>query len=131
MKRFNQHRSLALAGLTLLSFVALGGCSSEGTRPEAVMTQAKTVVDQADRAGARSYAAFDLNNAHSKLKKAEAEMALGKYNNARHLAKEAKVDAELALGKMQTAKRKEAEVQLDQSMQSLKNEVHSKENNAQ
>ena len=58
-------------------------------------------------------------------------MALGKYNNARHLAKEAKVDAELALGKMQTAKRKEAEVQLDQSMQSLKNEVHSKENNAQ
>lgn len=131
MKFFNQHARLALTGVTLLSFVGLGGCSSEGARPDAVMTQAKTVVDQADRAGTRSYAAFDLNNAHSKLKKAEEEVKLGKYNNARYLAKEAKVDAELALGKTETAKAKEAEVQLDQSMRSLKKEINTKENGDQ
>ncbi|MHB1606284.1 MAG: DUF4398 domain-containing protein [Leptospirales bacterium] len=117
--------------VAVLSAIMLSSCMKAETKPVNSMTQAQTVVDQADRAGTRNYAAFDLNNAQSKLKKAEEEMKMGKYKEARYLAKEAKVDAELALAKTQTAKRKEAETQLKQSMQSLQNETEKQGNSAQ
>ncbi|MHB8423303.1 MAG: DUF4398 domain-containing protein [Leptospirales bacterium] len=117
--------------VAVLYAIMLSSCMKAETKPVNSMTQAQTVVDQADRAGTRNYAAFDLNNAQSKLKKAEKEMKMGKYKEARYLAKEAKVDAELALAKTQTAKRKEAETQLKQSMQSLQNETEKQGNSAQ
>lgn len=125
----NRNRSRGLlVGAALLSAITLGGCMSEGPVPDQAMTQAKTVVDQAERAGTRNYAAFDLNNAQAKLKQAQDAMTKGDYKEAGYLAKEAKVDAELALAKTQKAKTKEAETQLEQSMQSLHNEVNSSAN---
>lgn len=118
-------------GIALMAAMAFGGCMNSEQKPDSILTQAGTVVDQADRAGTRSYAAFDLNNAHSKLKKAKEEMKNGDYKKARYLAEEAKVDAELAIAKTQTAKTKEAETQLKQSMQSLQNEIDTTGNTPQ
>ncbi len=118
-------------GIALMAAMAFGGCMNSEQKPDSILTQAGTVVDQADRAGTRTYAAFDLNNAHSKLKKAKEEMKKGDYKKARYLAEEAKVDAELAIAKTQTAKTKEAETQLKQSMQSLQNEIDTTGNTPQ
>ena len=118
-------------GIALIAAMSFGGCMSSEQKPDSLLTQAGMVVDQADRAGTRTYAAFDLNNAHSKLKKAKKEEKKGDYKKARYLAKEAKVDAELAIAKTQTAKTKEAESQLKQSMQSLQNEINTTGNTPQ
>ena len=124
MKTSVNKRNMAFTGAAIFGIVALGGCMGEGPKPDSILIQAQTVVDQADRAGTRNYAAFDLNNAHSKLKDAEEKMNAGEYKKARYLAKEAKVDAELALAKTQTAKVKESEAQIRQSLQTLKNEIN-------
>ena len=120
-----------VTGVALMVAMTFGGCMNSEQKPDSALSQAGTVVDQADRAGTRTYAAFDLNNAHSKLKKAKEEMKNGDYKEARYLAKEAKVDAELAIAKTQTAKTKESETQLKQSMQSLQNEIDTTGNTPQ
>ncbi|EQD30914.1 conserved hypothetical protein, secreted, partial [mine drainage metagenome] len=85
---------LAMTGIVFLSTLTLAGCMSSGPRPDVAISQAKTAVDQADRAGTRNYAAYDLTLAKDKLKKAKKEMKEGDYKEARFLANEAKVDAE-------------------------------------
>jgi len=117
---------LALIGATIL----LGGCASEGLKPDNSLARAKMMVDQADRAGTRNYDAVDLIAAQTKFKEARKKMKMGDYKSARYLADEARVDAELALAKTQTAKTKEAETQLDKSLQSLQNEIDNKENSS-
>ncbi len=82
-------------------------------KPVNLLTQAKTVVDQADRDGTRAYAAYDLNKAHLHLKEAREEMKKGRYRRAHYLASEAKVEAELAIAKTQTLKTKAAEKQVE------------------
>jgi predicted S18 family serine protease len=119
----NQPR-LAITATVFFSLMVLGGCMSSGPKPDVEISQAKTAVDQADRAGTRSYAAYDLTLAKDKLKKAKKEMKEGDYKEAKFLANEAKVDAELAEAKTQTAKTKEAEAELKKSMQSLEKEVN-------
>ncbi|MCL4485785.1 MAG: DUF4398 domain-containing protein [Nitrospirae bacterium] len=115
---------VASATIALCAAIALSSCSSSGPKPVIALSEAKTAVDQADRAGTRNYAAFDLTMAQDKLKKAEKEMKEGDYKEARYLADEAKVDAQLALAKTLKAKTKEAETQLMQSMHSLKHEIN-------
>ena len=117
---------LALIGATIL----LGGCASEGLKPDKSLARAKMMVDQADRAGTRNYDAVDLIAAQTKIKDAQKKMKMGDYKSARYLANEARVAAELALAKGQTARRKEAETQLEKSLQSLQNEIDNKENSS-
>ncbi|MDA8059133.1 MAG: DUF4398 domain-containing protein [Leptospirillum sp.] len=124
MNSFINRPRLVIAGSVFFAALALGGCMSSGPKPDVEISQAKTAVDQADRAGTRNYAAYDLTLAQDKLKKAKKEMKEGDYKEARFLASEAKVDAELAEAKTQTAKTKEAEAELKKSMQSLEKEMN-------
>ena len=97
---------------------------SDEPKPDLSISQARTEVDQADRAGARSYAAFELNKSHVKLQKAEESMKKGDYKKAGYLAKEAKVDAELAIAKTQEETAKVAETELRKSREALKSELN-------
>jgi cellobiose-specific phosphotransferase system component IIA len=112
----------------IMAVMALGGCANLNKKPRNVLTKAETVVTQADRAGTRAYAAYDLNKAHLKLKMAKQEMNAGHYRKARYLADEAKVDAELAIAKTQTDKTKAAEGQINKSTQSLHKSVGTTDN---
>lgn len=105
--------------LTLAVSIAaatLGGCANLHKKPVSLLTQAKTVVAQADRDGTRAYAAYDLNKAHLHLKEAKEEMKKNHYRRAHYLAAEAKVEAELAIAKTQTLKSKAAEKQVGSSV---------------
>ena len=131
MKESIHHTRKIFAGVALSAAMILTGCTNSEQKPTGTLTQAETIVDQADRAGTRKYAAFDLSRAHIKLDKAREAMNEKHYKKARYLAKEAKVDAELAIAKTQTKKTKEAETQLKQSMQLLQNEIDSNGNTPQ
>ncbi len=111
-------------GLLILFAIVLSGCMSDEPKPDLSMSQARTAVDQADRAGARTYAAFELNKSHVKLQKAEENMKKGDYKKAGYLAKEAKVDAELAIAKTQEETARVAETELRKSREALKNELN-------
>lgn len=111
-------------GVLIFSAIVLSGCMSDEPKPDLSISQARTEVDQADRAGARSYAAFELNKSHVKLQKAEESMKKGDYKKAGYLAKEAKVDAELAIAKTQEETAKVAETELRKSREALKSELN-------
>ncbi len=119
MKHPARLRHILFTGTALTAALTLGGCANLNKKPANVLTQAKTVVNQADRAGTRAYAAYDLHKAHLHLKKAEEEMNHGHYKRARYLASEAKVEAELAIAKTQTQKTRAAEKQINKSINSI------------
>ena len=118
MKHPVRLKGVLFTGTALIAAMTLGGCANINKKPVNVLTKAKTVVAQADRAGTRAYAAYDLNKAHLHLKNAEREMNKGHYKRARYLATEAKVEAELAIAKTQTQKSKAAERQIERSINS-------------
>jgi hypothetical protein len=74
------------------------GCASEGTQPSGEMVRARTMVEQADKAGAQRYpdAAADLQRAHDELSNADLAITAKKYDDARRYAENAAADAELA-----------------------------------
>lgn len=95
-----------------IAAATLGGCANLHKKPTGLLTQAQTVVTQANRDGTRAYAAYDLNKAHLHLREAKEAMGKDHYRRARYLASEAKVEAELAIAKTQTLKSKAAEKQV-------------------
>ncbi len=131
MNPFKKMSVLALTGTLLVTPALLTGCASSGPSAEPDITKAKTVIEQAERDGTRDFAAYDLNEAKTKLKEANKMMSMGKNRQARYLSEEARVEAELAMAKARTAKSKEAEKQLDQSMDSLQNAVDKTGNSPQ
>lgn len=116
MKYQIRFRRRLLAWTASIAAVTLGGCAHLGKKPTNTLTQARMVVTQADRGGARAYAAYDLNKAHLHLKQATEDMNTGHYRKARYLAAEAKVEAELAIAKTRTDKTKAAEKQVRKSI---------------
>lgn len=60
------------------------------------MTRAKTLIEQADRAGVQRYAAADLQRAHDEFSNAERAVGEKKFNEARRYAESAEADADVA-----------------------------------
>lgn len=60
------------------------------------LTQARTLVEQAEKAQAGRYAPADLQRAHEELSEADAANGAGKYDLARSDAESAAVDADVA-----------------------------------
>jgi hypothetical protein len=73
------------------------GCAT--TRPEPEITRARTLIEQAEKAGAQQYAAVELDQARNKLRLADAANRDGKHDEARSRANEAAADAELAMAR--------------------------------
>lgn len=93
---------------SLLSLGALGGaallaaCASVPP-PDDALASAEATYQQAEAAGAATYAPADMLNARTKLDDAQAAVADEYYAKARRLAEEAQADSQVALAKSRAA----------------------------
>lgn len=108
----------AIAALALA-----GGCASSAQKPVEQLTQARTLIQQAERGGAQQHAAADLEQARGKLSRAEAASQEGDQESSLRLAKEAAADAELAHAKSSAAEARSAQQELEQGLETLRKET--------
>jgi hypothetical protein len=98
------------------------GCAST-PRADPEITRARTLVEQAEKAGAQQYAAVELDQARNKLRLADAANKDGKRDEARARANEAAADAELAMARTNSGEAKKAADQVEQSTETLRREA--------
>ena len=103
--------------------LTLGGCASEGAPPQAELARARTLVEQADKAGAQRYAAADLERAHRELTDAESASDARKYTEARLDAESAAADADLAVARAADGEAERAAQQVAQANETLRAET--------
>jgi hypothetical protein len=115
-----RHTALAVAA----AFAALGaGCASNEARPTEELTRARTLVDQAERTGARQFASAELQSARDKLRRADAAAEEEEHAVARRLAVEASLDAELAAVKSRSGQAEAAAEEVAASVATLRDEA--------
>jgi hypothetical protein len=102
--------------------VCAGGCATQGPQPTQEMTRAKTVIEQADRAGAQRYAAADLQRAHDQFSNAERANGEKKYDDARRYAQSAEADAEVATARASAGEAQRAAHEVSQGNETLRQE---------
>jgi membrane-bound lytic murein transglycosylase len=102
--------------------IVSAGCAST-PRPDPEITRARTLVEQAEKAGAQQYAAVDLDHARDKLRLATAANDDKKYDEARARANEAAADAELALARTNSGEAKKSAQEVRESTETLRNEA--------
>jgi membrane-bound lytic murein transglycosylase len=108
--------------------IVSAGCAST-PRPDPEITRARTLVEQAEKAGAQQYAAVELDQARNKLRLATAANEDRKYDEARARANEAAADAELALARTNSGEAKKAADQVQESTDTLRQEAQRNEAN--
>jgi hypothetical protein len=102
--------------------IVSAGCAS--TPPaDSEITRARTLVEQAEKAGAQQYAAVELDHARNKLRLADAANKDGKRDEARARANEAAADAELAMARANSGEAKKAAEQVQDSTDTLRREA--------
>jgi hypothetical protein len=99
-----------------------GGCATQGPQPTEEMTRARTLIEQADRAGAQRYAAADLQRAHDELNNADKANAEKKYDDARRYAASAAADADVAVARAGAGEAQRAAEEVAQSNATLRQE---------
>jgi hypothetical protein len=110
-----------LIAVSLLGAVLAGGCAS-APQPSADLTQARTLVEQAEQSGAAEFASADLASARSKLQMAD-HQAHDKPEQSIRLAQEASVDARVALARTNAAKAQVALRDVNAGTRTLRNET--------
>ena len=117
-----QKPNTAIAVAAVLA--ALGaGCGSNEARPTEELTRARTIIDQAERTGARQHASSELQMAHEKLRRADAAAEEEENAVARRLAVEASLDAELAAAKSRSGQAEAAAEEVAASVSTLRDEA--------
>ncbi len=111
----------SLIAVAALGTLLAGGCAS-APQPSADLTQAHTLVDQAEQSGAAELASADLASARSKLQMADQD-ARDKPEQSIRLAQEATVDARVALARTNAAKAQMALRDVNAGTQTLRNET--------
>jgi hypothetical protein len=106
----------------------LAGCATT-PRPTAEITRARTLIEQAEKAGAQQYAAVELDQARNKLRLADAASNDGKNDEARARANEAAADAELAMARTNSGEAKKAADEVQDSTDTLRREAERNEAN--
>jgi hypothetical protein len=102
------------------------GCAST-PRPTAEITRARTLIEQAEKAGAQRYAAVELDQARNKLRLAEAAAEDGKQDEARARANEAAADAELAQARTTSGEAEKAAEEVQRGTETLRQESERKQ----
>ena len=115
-------RSLLAPAAALVCGLA-SGCAIEGPEPREDMAQARTLVDQADRANAQRYAPADAQRAHDELNGAERNYGAKKYNEARADAESAAVDADLATARASAGAAQNAATEVTHGNDTLRQET--------
>ncbi|MEJ1962471.1 MAG: DUF4398 domain-containing protein [Gammaproteobacteria bacterium] len=100
------------------------GCASNANRPTSEITRARTLIEQAEKAGAQQYAAEQLDQARNKLRLANAAAEDGKNDEARARANEAAADAELAQARANSGEAKKAANEVEKSTETLERETN-------
>ena len=96
------------------------GCATE--HPTEI-TRARTLIEQAEKAGAQRYAAAELTQARDKLKQADDLANNGKADAARARANEAAADAELATQRASAGDAQRAANEVAKGTESLQRET--------
>jgi hypothetical protein len=115
-------RSGNLPAVAVLLCGAVVGCATQGPQPTEEMTRARTLVEQADRAGAQRYAAADLQRAHDQLNNADRANAEKKYDEARRYAESAAADADVAQARASAGEAQHAATEVGQGNETLRQE---------
>jgi hypothetical protein len=97
------------------------GCATKQPSPEIV--RAQTLIEQAEKAGARQYAADQLDHARDNLRLANAAQRDGKEDEARARANEAAADAQLAQSRAQSGVAEKAANEVQRSTDVLQREA--------
>lgn len=114
----------AAAIAVIAALAALGtGCGSNEPRPTEELTRARTLIDQAERTGARQFASAELQMAHEKMRRADAAAEEEEFVVARRLAAEASLDAELAAAKSRSGQAEAAAEEVAASVATLRDEA--------
>jgi hypothetical protein len=101
--------------------ILCAGCATTD-RPVAEITRARTLIEQAEKAGAQRYAAVELDQARNKLLLASAAAEDGKNEEARARANEAAADAELAQARATSGEAKKAADEVERGTETLERE---------
>lgn len=115
----------AAATLGVCAVLLVTGCASNP--PVAEVSRARTLIEQAERAGAQQYAPVELDDARNKLRLANAAMEDGKDDEARARATEAAAGAELAQAKASSTAAERAAAEVQQSTETLRREAERRE----
>ena len=99
------------------------GCASEGPAPREQMAQARTLVEQADKADAQRYAAADVQRAHEELASAQRNYDAKKYDEARADAESAAADADLATARASAGAAQHAATEVARGNNALRDET--------
>jgi hypothetical protein len=111
----------AIGPVIAASILILSACA--GTPPKAELGAAEAAVSEADRAGAATRAPVELNNARTKLQRAQDAASRNRHEEAARLAREAEADAQLASAKSQSAAANAALTQIRQGTSTMQEEV--------
>jgi hypothetical protein len=101
--------------------VLCAGCAAKQPTPE--ITRAQTLIEQAEKSGARQYAADQLDSARSNLRLANAASRDGKEDEARARANEAAADAQLAQSRAQSGIAQKAAEAVERGTEVLQREA--------
>lgn len=113
----------ALIGALAAAALA-AGCAGGPPRPTEEMARAKTLIEQAEQAGAQQYAAAEMSEARDKLQAADKASEKGDTEVAQRLARESTLDARLALARANSGKAKVAAAEVSQSVETLRREAN-------
>jgi hypothetical protein len=113
----------ALNGFLVAAALGLlcAGCATKQPTPE--ITRAQTLIEEAEKSGARQYAADQLDSARSNLRLANAAQRDGKEEEARARANEAAADAQLAQSRAQSGTAQKAADEVQRSTDVLQRET--------
>jgi Domain of unknown function (DUF4398) len=116
--------------ICILAVACATGCATQSPELTGEMTRAKTLVDQADRAGAQRYAAADLQRAHDELTNADRAIGEGKYDEARRDAESAAADADVASARAAAGEAQRAAHEVVQGNETLRRETEGRDSGA-
>jgi len=106
---------------TSAALMAVVGCAAQRPVPE--LASAKTLISQAEQAGATQFASADLESARSKVRQADDQAHDNNTVVAIRLANEASADAEVALARTRAIKAEQSAHDVNAGTQSLRNET--------
>jgi uncharacterized protein DUF4398 len=121
--------SPAIRAAAAASIILAAGCASS-PRPVAELTQAHTLIQQAEQSDAQQFASSDLEAARSKIREADAD-ANHQPEVAKRLAQESSVDAELALARTRAGKADQALADVNAGTATLRHETQRNEINSE
>ena len=116
--------SLRSIGTVAASAVAaLTAACATAPPPMEQMAVARAAVADADAAGAPSYDAINIKNAHDKLDAATLALGAHDYDRARRYAEESEADANLAATRTRSAKTQQAADEVRASLRALRAQI--------